>query len=225
MHFLFADTVLKTFTNQCGGSAFAMSDYVTKRYNCYSDLYSDKFIADKTIEYFTDTVVPHKIAVYEAGMEITKESWFKELFTERDRSQFVHNLLLHDLSKFSANEAFGYALYDPEKQTVDAKQNLKLAWHHHKMNNPHHPEYWLNPHRSGAIEPLPMPDIYIIEMIADMIGAGKTYGTPFSEWLAENLPKIVFANHTVVCEFFQSVTGLNVLASTDGMLTVEHKSV
>ena len=73
---------------------------------------------------------------------------------------------------------------------------FEKAWHHHKQNNPHHPEYWLNPNRSGILDVLPMPKIYVLEMIADWIGAGKTYGSTLEEWLPSNLHKFVWHRET-----------------------------
>ena len=53
--------------------------------------------------------------------------------------------------------------------------------------NPNHPEYWLNPTRNGSLKPLDMPKIYVLEMVADWIGAGKTYGDEIDTWLPGNL--------------------------------------
>ena len=50
------------------------------------------------------------------------------------------------------------------------------AWMHHKGRNRHHFEYWTdyNP-QTRRLEPVPMPDDYIIEMFCDRISASKTY--------------------------------------------------
>jgi hypothetical protein len=121
--------------------------------------------------------------VYQAGLEITEYQWFNEL--QIDRNVFLDNLWLHDLSKFSANESFGYAFNDFSKS--GGSLQFQMAWQHHKCFNPHHPEHWYNPNRAGEINPLPMPMIYVTEMVADWIGSGRSYGTAFNEWLPKNI--------------------------------------
>lgn len=138
------------------------------------------------ITYF-DRVVRHKIEVYKAGMSL----WCPEEL----KSEFKYNLIVHDLSKFSKSEAFAYANHDFKSKALDPE--FEAAWHHHKMVNPHHPEYWLNPGRDGVCEPIPMPAIFILEMLADWIGAGKTYGSELRDWLPLNLHKFRFHAQTL----------------------------
>ena len=88
------------------------------------------------------------------------------------------------------------------------------------MNNPHHPEYWLNPNRSGELEPLPMPNIYTLEMIADWIGAGKTYGSTLEEWLPKNINKFKFKPLGKIAEMIRDFTGIRVVME-DYKLIVE----
>lgn len=132
-------------------------------------------------QYVSEKLIPHKVAVYKAGQDLEKQDWFRQLFD----TSIKNRLLLHDLSKFSSQEA-GYADYP----------NIGNAWHHHKMNNDHHPEYWLNPDRSGRIEPLPMPKECVAEMLADWIGASQTYGEALEDWLPKNLHHFVFHPQT-----------------------------
>ena len=44
--------------------------------------------------------------------------------------------------------------------------------------------------------PLPMPGIYVGEMIADWVGASRSYGTNLQEWLSKNLPQFLFHPYT-----------------------------
>jgi hypothetical protein len=64
------------------------------------------------------------------------------------------------------------------------------------LNNAHHPEYWLSVERNGSTTALPMPSIYVGEMISDWIGASKSYGTDFKEWLPKNLPQFLWHPYT-----------------------------
>lgn len=158
-----AKNVFKLFTEEVGGDPEEMADILYGKYIVEDFAYSDDWYYWGIIKYFTDTVIPHKIAVYKAGEELIAKEWFH--LYKIDAEQFRDNLWLHDLSKFSANEAFGYAMYN--RETGSGKEGFEAAWHHHKMNNPHHPEYWLNPNREGKLEYVPMPEICAMEMIAD----------------------------------------------------------
>lgn len=184
------NTCFKNFTDKVGTRA--SEQFATELYNRFTveDFeYSDDHKYFNVVAYFNEKVVPHKIAVYQAGIELMRNDWFKD-FIHHETDEFEWNLWAHDMSKFSANEAFGYAFYN--FKTKAGKERFEEAWHHHKTNNPHHPEYWLNPNRSGVLEPMPMPEIYIAEMIADWIGAGKTYGNTLDAWLPDNIHKFVF---------------------------------
>lgn len=141
-------------------------------------------------KYFTEKVTPHKIAVYQAGMEMIAsdvvENPYKELLG--------YLLTIHDASKYSRKEALGYAYYN--FQTKGGKGEFTKAWHHHKLNNPHHPEYWLNPNKSGKLEVLRMPKMYVYEMVADWIGAGRTYSNSLKNWLPKNINEFLFHHQT-----------------------------
>jgi hypothetical protein len=152
---------------------------------------------ERVLKYFQNTVIPHKIEVMKAGDELLGN---REIVRSLriDEHEFHTNLLLHDLSKFSDNESFGYAEYNFKEPQPHTKMAFECAWHHHKMNNPHHPEHWLNPNRSGELEILPMQNIYILEMIADWIGAGRTYGSTLEQWLPGNFHKFKFHPQTLV---------------------------
>jgi hypothetical protein len=58
----------------------------------------------------------------------------------------------HDSSKFSDDEFYAYRRYhyptDKEKAETDPdiikkmEDDYQMAWHHHVINNPHHPKFW-----------------------------------------------------------------------------------
>lgn len=98
-------------------------------------------------------------------------------------------LLIHDISKFGPSEYKHYQRwFFVDKNDPDG---FAAAWLHHKNHNPHHWEYWLQRTKrkeSGqtlTLEPLPMPEKYIRELVADWIAAGKAYknALPLQEWL------------------------------------------
>lgn len=150
-------------------------------------------IGDKLDEYYRKTVIPHKLAVLESGLELMQvlpALYQRPLSLSRD---FVHRLLGHDLSKFSDNEQW-YADYRFKGENTESAEELfKFAWFHHKKHNDHHPEYWYSVSRDGKeVIPMEMPYICLAEMVADWMGAGKTYGTDFKEWVPKNINSFLF---------------------------------
>lgn len=218
----FKVNAFKLFTDACGGNLQEFTDTLYAKFIIEDFAYSDDMYYWGILKYFTDTVIPHKISVYQAGIELSRNPKIDSYLTSQQKEDFLRNLWLHDLSKFSANEAFGYAMYN--RKTGHGKEGFEAAWHHHKMNNPHHPEYWLNPNRSGELEPLPMPNIYILEMIADWIGAGKTHGSTLEKWLPNNINKFKFTPVSKVAEMIKDFTGIGV-AIKDSKLVIETELV
>jgi hypothetical protein len=192
----FKNNAFKLFTEAVGFDLDEFTDIVYQRFVVEDLQYADDMYYWGVLGYFQKVVIPHKIAVYQAGLEITRQEWFKDFYVNKE--QFLDNLIIHDISKFSANESFGYASYDFKnpKPSGGIKRAFESAWHHHKMHNEHHPEYWLNPNRSGELEVQEMPKIYVFEMVADWIGAGKTYGNSLESWLPGNYPKFKFHPNT-----------------------------
>ncbi len=167
---------------------------------------SDDYVWPQVEEYLGTKVVPHKIAVAKALTD--NKEVFTKMLSPSDYGKLAHNIIIHDLSKFSAIESYGYAQYKfGQPNSVAAIDTFEAAWHHHKMHNPHHPEYWLNPGKSGSCQPVRMPDGYIAEMICDWIGAGASYGNPFESWAAKYLHEFTFNTHTAgrVVEMLEAI--------------------
>jgi hypothetical protein len=210
--------VLRPFADHAGTDLTNLVDELFSRYTVDDFAYHDDSYYYSAMKYFEETVVPHKIAVYDAGLQLARQEWFMDVCTQKD--EFLRNLVRHDLSKFSANEAFGYAMHNFKQPHPITKEAFELAWHHHKMNNPHHPEYWLNPNRSGTLEILKMPPIYVLEMIADWIGAGKTYGSTLEKWIPGNIHLFTF--HPDVLDLVQQLLvklGIKTHKSGSGLYT------
>lgn len=87
-------------------------------------------------------------------------------------------LIVHDWTKYTPAEAPHYG-----RRHYGAKDDILgfvYAWNHHSKLNPHHWEYWipvtahrLSPIKAGA--PLPMPEWAVREMVADWLGASRSY--------------------------------------------------
>ncbi len=128
--------------------------------------------------------VKHKAFVLRAGLRTRAPIW---------------RLLIHDWSKFTRAEAphYGRQFFGDQGDPL----GFSYAWLHHQRNNPHHWEYWIpitghNRGGYGDLEPLPMPEWAIREMVADWLGASRAYEgcwpkTPQTwPWLSKNLGKI-----------------------------------
>lgn len=150
----------------------------------------DVSLSEEEAEYLQDVVIPHKLAVFNNGLNLLK------FVPDELKEDFRKNLITHDSSKFYKIELDGYIGYF-KKDKSKYKEKFKIAWHHHKLNNPHHPEHWLSVNRNGEVEALPMPEIYIWEMVADWLGAGETYSTPTNDWLKDNLSLFLFHPKTL----------------------------
>ncbi|MEZ4825433.1 MAG: DUF5662 family protein [Bacteroidia bacterium] len=149
-------------------------------------------IADPTvIQYINQTLVPHKVAVFEAGIKIVGAC------VGSISRETLYQYAVHDLSKFSPEELNTYAHYFSDKEKAAAmKKVFPAAWHHHKTHNEHHPEHWLSVDRRGKVTPLPMPERFVMEMVADWEGASIVYGGGMETWMEDNLPLILFHPQT-----------------------------
>lgn len=111
--------------------------------------------------------------------------------------------IMHDINKFRLSSILPYAKYFYLKNGqgklirdatgyYDAAQtgddSFDLAWLHHQHTNKHHWQYWCLPttksiNNQPICRLLDMPEMYIIEMLCDWRGAGRTQGTnPDGGW-------------------------------------------
>lgn len=104
-------------------------------------------------------------------ISLLRHKWF--VFLESCRLGIPWLGVVHDWTKFLPVEFIPYAqkFYGSKKDTPAWQR----AWLHHENSNKHHPEYWTLRGRLG-MEPLPIPNRYRREMLADWIGAGRAYG-------------------------------------------------
>ena len=119
---------------------------------------------------------------------------------------------IHDQSKFSPEEFESYANYfwnsdgtpaKKEDHTTMKQYEFIHAWLHHIHYNPHHWQHWIFPDgyapenmvaskyitRDGT---MPMPERFVLEMVADWMGASKSYTGSWDMgiWLIENIKRI-----------------------------------
>lgn len=102
-------------------------------------------------------------------------------------------IVAHDNSKWSMEEFPAYAMkfcYKPkdDEEKLAIEDNFAVAWLHHENLNPHHWGHWIPRTGKYVNIPLPMPDNYVKEMVADWLGAGKAYNGSWNiaGWLNTN---------------------------------------
>ena len=144
-------------------------------------------------------VLVHKYFVFVAGLKTKAPLWL---------------LLIHDWSKFLPSEFIPYAeyFYDNEKQQKEnneafrlfkiaelapfghyVKDRFNVAWLLHQRRNPHHWQYWYLIQDNDPNLPLPMPEKYTREMVADWAGAGRAITGKWEAlaWYEKNRDKIL----------------------------------
>lgn len=128
-------------------------------------------------------VMRHKAFVYRAGRRF-----------EIGRLQ----LLRHDLSKFHPSEWRPYTAYFYGEDGPQARR-FDHAWLRHIHRNRHHWQHWVLREDSGATRPLTMPDKYVLEMVADWVGAGQALGLDDTPgWYEKNKDKMILSDETRV---------------------------
>ncbi len=104
---------------------------------------------------------------------------------------YVRQFYNSDGSKRAVRDASG--AYDPNKQ-ADA---FKRAWLHHQRQ-PHHWQSWISIGDGGNLLALPIPQRFVLEMVADWYGAGMAIGgvMDVEPWYLKNKDKIVLEDGT-----------------------------
>jgi len=135
---------------------------------------------------------------------VVKHKWFVLKAVDKVGFSFhlLYRCLVHDMSKFYPSEFIPYAntFYNKDgskryKETIKFNQ----AWNAHQKLNKHHHQYWLLKMDSGDTVPLPMPEIYIHEMLCDWLGAGRAINGEYDfdfNWYKNNKDKIVLHERT-----------------------------
>jgi hypothetical protein len=117
---------------------------------------------------------------------VLRHKWFVFLACRRLHVP-LWRAIIHDWTKFLPSEWFPYvrSFYNPDGSkretrtddgTLDSStvaQEFAAAWLHHQKYNPHHWQYWVVINDEDGTVALPMPTVYIREMVADWDGAGR----------------------------------------------------
>lgn len=110
---------------------------------------------------------------------VLKHKWFVLVEGIKLGGIPLWRLLIHDLSKFMPSEFLPY-----QRQFVGDKSDpwgYAAANLHHQNFNKHHWEYWIMRSNFSKVQTgsadncLPMPEIYVREMVADWLGTARSY--------------------------------------------------
>lgn len=139
---------------------------------------------------------------------VIKHKWFVFLACQYCGVSLWRSVI-HDWTKFLPCEWFPYvkSFYNPNgskrdwmTRTSRDKLEFNRAWNHHQKSNKHHWQYWLltNDSDESKVNPLPIPEKYVREMIADWWGAGRAITGKWGavEWYRNNREKIILNEHS-----------------------------
>jgi len=119
--------------------------------------------------------------------------------------------IVHDLSKFRPSEwrPYAWTFYaDDGSKRYKETPNFAWAWNDHQKWNKHHYQYWVILWDRGEYEPLAMPQKYILEMVADWMGAGRAITGKWEagEWYSKNKENIKL--HPTTRVFVENLIGV-----------------
>lgn len=141
------------------------------------------------------TMIEHKLNVGHYGFLLGLPIWV---------------ILFHDWDKFLPGTFVAYArtFRNPDGtkrdgRTEDETKDFKHAWLQHIHLNKHHWQHYVLHNDDGTTDLLPMPDLYIREMVADWAGASKTYGGNLKEWYEKTKPhRMLESNTRLLVEYY-----------------------
>ncbi|MCK5612491.1 hypothetical protein KAR91_62035 [Candidatus Pacearchaeota archaeon] len=142
---------------------------------------------------------------------VIRHRWY--VFLECRKLGIIRLGLVHDWSKFRPSEFIPYARHfygkgkagisegrdktGYYKPTDTGDPDFDFAWLLHQKRNRHHWQSWILPTSRKGTKLLPVPKKYVMEMLADWIGASKAqgHGGDISRWWFENRDKVQIDPH------------------------------
>lgn len=138
-------------------------------------------------------IIAHKWFVLVASYKIGASLWLA---------------IIHDWSKFLPSEwtPYAHAFYDANgAPRFNKTVNFNYAWNYHQKRNKHHWQYWLLTFDDGPLGLLKMPDKYVLEMLADWIGASRAMTGEWNvyKWYQKN--KVIIKLHSDTRDFIEQL--------------------
>lgn len=117
---------------------------------------------------------------------------------EIKEAEFLEQLNLHDLSKYSEEEYSAYDEYFYGTKTKKVKENFDYAWLHHIHENPHHWQHWILVNDDEGTYALEMPEEFVYEMICDWWSFSHKTGNLYEifDWYKAHTKKMILHENT-----------------------------
>jgi len=142
-------------------------------------------------------VLRHKWFVFVACFQMKVPTWRALIhdwhkFLPKEFWPYSRSFYNRDGSKRNKRDATG--AYDPTKVGGD----FDLSWLSHQRAK-HHWQGWASIGDGGTLKSLPIPEVYLREMVADWIGAGRAQGKcdPLGWWMANGSKMILHEDSRV----------------------------
>ncbi|HEY5561971.1 MAG TPA: DUF5662 family protein [Clostridiaceae bacterium] len=162
-------------------------------------------IIQKTQDYL-NYVKEHKQNVKLAWEEVQKKcegKGFSFIYDDWKYHILCSLIEKHDDSKLSNEEFIPYRqkFYPCEDDNFD-NSLFSAAWEHHKANNPHHWEHWLNHEPSTPYD----KSMYSVEMVCDWMAMGYKFGDTAESFYLNNKNKIILpVSEDYIFEIFNAL--------------------
>jgi hypothetical protein len=113
-------------------------------------------------------------------------------------AEFLEQLNLHDLSKYSSEEYSAYDDYFYGTKTEKVKKDFDYAWLHHIHENPHHWQHWVLANDDEGSYALEMPKEFVYEMICDWWSFSHKTGNLYEifDWYKAHTKKMILHEKT-----------------------------
>lgn len=129
----------------------------------------------------------------------------KNVFIECMKMGLYIHAILHDLSKLLPSEFIPYARFfyskdrtNNYKQSDELDENFLKGWTLHQKRNRHHWNYWVSVSRKDEIIPIPMPDKYVKQMVADWNGMSRKFGGSTLDYFEKNKDNMILHEDTYI---------------------------
>ena len=127
--------------------------------------------------------------------------WLKDhaiINLKEAEADFLNQLNIHDLSKYSEEEYKAYDLYFYGTKTEKVKKDFDYAWLHHIHENPHHWQHWALVNDDEGTYALEMPKEFVYEMICDWWSFSYKTGNLYEifDWYKAHSKKMILHENT-----------------------------
>lgn len=151
-------------------------------------------------------VLRHKWFVLMAGLKLHVPLWQLIIhdwtkFLPSEWTPYVHYFYRKDLQEAEMRQGMSdYGVLEAAPYGVFIEDRFNMAWNLHQKRNKHHWQYWVLMNDDGPVWPMPIPDRYMREMVADWCGAGRAITGKWDvrTWYDKNKDKIQIRNKELV---------------------------